>query len=198
MQFVFGFIRKMAKEQKITPVRQHNVNEIRRIRLELDITGEVLSIELGKKSNYITNIEGASHDSCHTDHGMNKIAIYFTKIAKERQAELNAIPGNTIKLKTDYTIYDFYPKKPLSEILQIKTSTPIPRNGGPTATLNALIEIGFFDTQKTLKEVVVECNRLQNQSWISSDFTAILLRAKNSGRLLFKTQPDDTVRYQKA
>lgn len=188
----------MAKIIMITPIRQYFLDKVREIRLNLDITGEDISKELGYSLKYIGNIESSSGDSNYNDDTMNKIAIYFTKITKERQAELDAIPGNTIKLKTDYTIYDFYPKKPLSEIPQIKTSTPIPRDGGPTATLNALIEIGFFDTQKTLKEVVEECNRLQNQNWTSSDFTAILLRAKNSGRLLFKTQPDDTVRYQKA
>lgn len=189
----------MANEFKITPTRQYNIDAIKNIRLELDISGGELSLEISPTQNrtFVGSIESAGNNAAYTDNMMNQIAIYFTKIAKKRQAELDEIPDNTIKLKTDYTIYDFYPKKPLSEVLQIKTNSLIPRDAGPTATLNGLIETGFFDTQRSLKDVVNEANKAQDQTWGTSDFTAILQRAKDRGKLVFIHQPDDTVRYVK-
>lgn len=189
----------MAKEQKITPIRQYNIDTIRRLRLELDITGEELSAELDKSLKYIGHIESPAHNAFHTDGGMNQIAIYFSKVAKERQFELNKVSGNITKLKTEYTIYDFYPKNPLPEVLEIKTSSPIPREGGVTATLNALLETSdFFDAPRKLKEIVDHFNHLQNKNWKDSDFTATLERAWLKGKLKRTDLPDGSVRYQKA
>lgn len=189
----------MAKEFKITPSRQYNIDTIRRIRLDLGISGTELSLEISSSKNttFVGSIESAGNNASYTDHMMNQIAIYFTTIAKQRQAELDQLHGNEIKIKTDYTIYDFYPKTPLSEDLQTKVILSIPRDGSPTATLNAILETSdFLNTNRSLKEIVAHCNDIQKQAWQGSDFTATLERAKNKGRIEFIYLNDGTVKYR--
>ncbi|WP_293925691.1 hypothetical protein [Sphingobacterium sp. UBA6320] len=55
---------------------------------------------------------------------------------------------------------------------------PIPLGAGSASTLNAVIEnTKFFDKARNLEEIVNHCNKLQNQTWTSSDFTDALSRA---------------------
>src|SRR5690606_22271034 len=122
-------------------------------------------------------IESSAHNAKYNDEILSQIALYFTQIAKEKQQEfLNA--GDPTSIKTEYTIYDFYPKEILSDEKVIKEIPGIPEGSGPASTLNALIEAtDFFKTARTLKEIVLKANEVQNKNWEASDFTRPLERA---------------------
>lgn len=86
--------------------------------------------------------------------------------------------------KTEYTIYDFYPTEILSDNRILKVIPAIPKDSGPTGTLNALIEAtDFFDSERTLKEIVNKANEVQNQSWQGSNFTQPLANSVKKNRL---------------
>lgn len=190
----------MPSEILITPTQQYNIDSIRRIRLELDIVSEELSLisSPSKHLKYIGNIESSRGKGFYTDAAMVKIASYFSKVAKERQKELIE-SGSNDRIKTEYSIRDFYPPKPLEDKLQIKTSIPIPKGVGPTVTLNAVIETeDFFDRERTLKEIVSYCNKFDNKNWKESDFTATLERAVGKGKLKKYYDQEEKVFYIKS
>lgn len=167
----------------ITPTQQYNIDSIRVARLELDATAEEISVRMKKNPKYLGNIESPAHNATHTDQGMNQIATILSDIAKEKHSDLKANKISS-KIKTKFSIHDFYPPKPLEDKLQIKTSIPIPKGAGPTVTLNAVIETEhFFDEARTLKEIVDHCNAFESMSWKESDFTATLDRADKKGKL---------------
>jgi len=167
----------------ITPTQQFNIDAIRKIRLELDTSAEEISIEVGKNPRYVGHIENPSHNSTHTDQSMSDIANILTNIAKAKQEALKQQKSKK-KIKTEYTVLDFYPKKPLPDTRVIKRIDPIPQGSGSAATLNAVLETSdFFDTPRRLKEIVAHCNQLQNQQWEGSDFTQTLSRLVKKGRL---------------
>ncbi|MCS3552342.1 MULTISPECIES: hypothetical protein [unclassified Sphingobacterium] len=62
----------------------------------------------------------------------------------------------------------------------------IPPWAGSASTLNAVIEnTKFFDKARTLEEIVNYCNKLQSQTWTSSDFTdALSLAVKGKNKRL--------------
>jgi len=150
---------------------------IRTIRLELGITAKEISLFLKKNPEYIGNIESSAHNAKYNDEVLSLIAVYFTLMAKEKQKELLAAQDETV-IQTEYTIHDFYPSEILSDEKVIKKIDPIPHDSGPTGTLNALIEsTDFFETARTLKEIVEKANSVQNQNWEASNFTQPLENA---------------------
>ncbi|TJZ53784.1 hypothetical protein FAZ15_17315 [Sphingobacterium olei] len=161
----------------IFPIELYIIIQIRKIRLELDISGEDISDYLEKNEKYIGHMESAGNNSKYNDEILSQIAIYFTKIANERQKELLKLKDHTI-IKTEYTIHDFYPTEILSNEKVIKEIPPIPSGSGPAPTLNALIEAtDFFKKARTLNEIVTKANEVQNENWEASDFTRPLDRA---------------------
>ncbi|WP_294347904.1 hypothetical protein [uncultured Sphingobacterium sp.] len=159
------------------PIELYLIIQVRRIRLDLNISAEELSNFLKKGEKYIGHIESSAHNSKYNDEVLSEIAIYFSEIAKLRQQELKD-SGDSIVNKTQYTIDDFYPKEILSNDKVLKEIPPIPPGVGPAPTLNALIEDQtFFKKAKTLNEIVIKANVVQNQNWEAKDFTRPLERA---------------------
>jgi len=150
---------------------------VRTIRFELGISGEDISEHLEKNEKYIGHMESAANNSKYNDEVLSEIAIYFSEIAKIKQQELKD-SGDSSIIKTEYTIYDFYPSEILSNDKVLKEIPPIPPGIGPAPTLNALIEDQtFFKKAKSLNEIVIKANEVQNQNWEAKDFTRPLDRA---------------------
>ncbi|WP_343566106.1 hypothetical protein [Sphingobacterium sp.] len=172
----------------LTPFELLTIIIVRNIRLELGISGEELSLYLDKSKKYIAVIESAASYSKYTEEMLLKIAIYFTEIAKEIESKHGGenLPAN---FKNEYSILDLQPSEILERDKVVKEIPSIPEGTGSSATLNAVIETSdFFDTARTLQEIVDYCNKLQNQNWKGSDFTAALSRAtkKKNKRLEVK------------
>lgn len=162
------------KIEYLFPIELYIIIKVRFFRLELGILPEDLSLFLDKNKHYIGNIESSSHNGKYNDTVLNKIAAYFTDKAKELETAD----------KTEYTIYDFYPTETLDDNRVIKNIPYILDGSGPTGTLNALIEAtDFFDSERTLKEIVNKANEVQNQSWQGSNFTQPLANSVKKNRL---------------
>lgn len=165
------------------PIELYIIIQVRRIRLDLNITTKEISDYLNRNEKYIGHMESAANNSKYNDEVLNKIAMYFSFVARKRQQELIDSKNDTV-IKTDYTIYDFYPKETLSDDKVIKQIPPIPEGSGPTGTLNSLIEsTDFFTVYRTLKEIVEKANEVQNQAWEGSNFTQPLENAVKNKRL---------------
>lgn len=159
------------------PIELYIIIAVRNIRFELGISGEDISEHLEKNDKYIGHMESAGNNSKYNDEILSEIAVYFSQIAKIRQQELKDSGDNSI-IKTEYTIYDFYPTEILSNDKVLKEIPPIPPGVGPAPTLNALIEDQtFFKKAKTLNEIVIKANEVQHQKWEAKDFTRPLERA---------------------
>lgn len=168
----------MEKRQcYITPFELLIILIVRNIRLELDITGEELSKYLKMNPKYIGHIESSNSDSKYTEEVLFEIANYFTLIAEERKKECIA-NNEPINFKTSYTNIDLQPTEIQGRDKVLKLVPSIVPGGGSASTVNAVIEnTKFFDQARTLEEIVSHCNKLQNQTWTSSDFTDALSRA---------------------
>lgn len=167
----------------IFPIELYIIIQVRKIRLDLNITTKEISDYLDRNEKYIGHMESAANNSKYNDEVLNAIAKYFTLRANELQQSYIK-KNNGLKIKTEYTIYDFYPTETLDDNKVIKTIPPIPEGSGPTGTLNALIEsTDFFKTKKTLKEIVEKANEVQNQTWEGSNFTQPLENAVKNKRL---------------
>lgn len=188
----------MAKEIKIFPVQQFTIDQIRMIRLDFGITANELSkkVSPSESAGFIAVIESIKSPAFYTDHNLNIIANEFSKYAEKIQRGLDTVEGNVIQIKTSYTIFDFYPKEPLSDVPQIKTKIDIPAEVGPTGTLNAILESkDFFDHQRTIKEITDYCNSFYNKDWKSTNFTSPLEYAVKKGKLKRVELPDGGVKY---
>lgn len=165
------------------PIELYIIIQVRKIRLDLNITTKEISDYLNRNEKYIGHMESAANNSKYNDEVLNDIAIYFTLKASELQQKYNT-ENNGLKIKTEYTIYDFYPNEILDDNKVIKTIPPIPEGSGPTGTLNALIEsTDFFAVYRTLKEIVEKANEVQKQTWEGSNFTQPLENAVKNKRL---------------
>lgn len=177
----------MKDRVHITPIQLHNINIIRIFRFDLSISAREISYALGKSPSYVATIESENSIAYYSDDIMTEIAIFLTAEAKKLQME-NKENGIKKKIKTEYTILDFYPKKPLVDIKVLKSIEPVPKGSGAVVTLNAVIEdTDFFDETRTLAQIVTHCNQLQNQHWTGSDFTQTLDRLVKKGRLKVET-----------
>ncbi|MDF2517362.1 MAG: hypothetical protein K0R59_2658 [Sphingobacterium sp.] len=164
---------KMAKSVFIFPIQLFNINAVRRIRIHFNLSASQLSKGIGKSSNYIGTMENEQNEGSYSDEVLSDIILYINKYINENPSlELE------FKGKNHYTIYDLYPLEVLSNEKVAKKVDAIPPGSGPTITLNAIIEAtDFFKTSHTLKEIVEECNRVQNKNWVSQDFTQPLENA---------------------
>ncbi|MGK9124331.1 hypothetical protein M1D52_09425 [Olivibacter sp. SA151] len=163
----------MATVILISPIQLYNLLAVRRIRLHYGISAQDLSLGIGKSLSYIGTMENEQVEGSYDD-------TVLTEIAKCISEKIKNYPDNELEFsgKKEYTIYDFYPSEILSDEKVIKKVDPIPPGSGPSATLNALIESdNFFKKVRTLNEIVKKCNSIQNQNWVSNDFTKQLDRA---------------------
>jgi transcriptional regulator with XRE-family HTH domain len=182
----------MATIILISPIQLYNLLAVRRIRLHYGISAQDLSLGIGKSINYIGTMENEQVEGSYDD-------TVLTEIAKCISEKIKNYPDNELEFpeKKEYTIYDFYPSEILSDEKVIKKVDPIPPGVGPSATLNALIESdNFFKKARTLNEIVKKCNSIQNQNWVSNDFTKQLDRAtKGKSKKLDITLKDGLNNY---
>lgn len=179
------------KEIKIAPVEQYIIDEVRKIRLSLNITAENLSVKVSPSESigFIGNIESAAKAATYTDHNLNIIAKIFSESAKEL---------NSDGIKKDYTVYDFYPKEPLDDTPIIKTAYVTPVIPGPTNTLKRVIEeTDFFDKARSLKEITEYCNRLDDTERKTTSYTSPLYMATKNNKLIRVDLKEGTVMYCK-
>lgn len=179
------------KEIRIAPVEQYIIDEVRKIRLSLNITAENLSVKVSPSQSigFIGNIESAAKAATYTDHNLNIIAAIFSDCAKEL---------NDDSIKKDYTVYDFYPKDPLDDTPIIKKAYITPVKPGTTNTLNRVIEeTDFFDQPRSLKEITEYCNRLDNTERKTASFTSPLYMATKNNKLVRVDLKEGTVMYRK-
>lgn len=189
----------MKKDYKIPVFRLYIINKVREIRLDLDISGRDLSSSIGfvNKGTYIGNIETATSDSAYTDHALNLIAIEFTRKAKEIQLELDKDPDNTLKIKTEYTVHDFFPPEPVEDIRVEKVIIPLPPGTGPAGTLNYLLEIDpWFNDDHTIREITEYCNKHKKENWPPGNFSGLLFRLWKKDKLIRTEIGNDDILYR--
>jgi len=181
----------MSKEIKIAPVEQYIIDQVRKIRLELQITAESLSKEVSPSGStgFIGNIESAVKAATYTDHNLNIIA----KVFSEKAAQLNHE-----SIKKDYTLYDFYPENFLDDQPRIKTSVIIPRKEGSTNALNGLIEdLIYFTEPKSQRQITDDTNAKENMDRKAESFSSPLNYAVKKKKLIKIELADGAVLYQK-
>lgn len=179
----------MAKEVKIFPVQQYIINSVRTIRLELHMTAEELSKQVSPSGSLslIGNIESPKSIATYTDQILNAIALVYTEVSRSKNLG-----------SKDYTIFDFYPKKPVKDILQVKTKIDILEESGPTGTVNAILETkDFFNKPRTIREITDYCNSFYSKDWKSNNLTSTLEYAVRKAKLKKIELPDGGVLYQK-
>lgn len=156
----------------ISQLHLYIINTVRRIRLELGLSQRDISRILypDTDNNLLGSIESNFRNEKYTDENLNKLAKEFSKIDANK----------------DYTIYDFYPAKPLEEILVRKLIIDIPINVQPTGTLNLLLEkdLSFFNEWHSVKEITFYCNEFMGSDWKTNDFTSVIARAVISKKLI--------------
>lgn len=174
----------MKNPALISQLHLYIINAIRRIRLELGLTQRDISRILSPEAdnNLLGSIESNFRNEKYTDENLNKLAKAFSKINADK----------------DYTIYDFYPKEALSEILVEKLVIDIPKNLGPTGSLILLLEKKdtFFDNWHNAKEITNYCNSCMTTDWKATDFTSVIARAVESGKLIRSSE--NYPKYKKA
>lgn len=190
----------MKKEVFISFIALHIINAVKKARLELGLSQRDVSKILSpdSSSNLLGGIESSQRPDKYTDDHLNKIAKVFTLMAQKIQKEFDSEPGNTTKIKTEYTIFDFYPPEPLPDGEQIKEIETQPKDLKTTGILNLLLESDdpFIKEWHTIREITEYCSNLMNRSWKSTDFTAIIDRAEKRGYMI--KSEDNGVRYKKA
>lgn len=189
----------MSQIAFILPVVQYIIDRIREIRLDLGLSQRDVSkfMSPDTDSNLLGAIEGLSRNNGYSDQNLNMIAIGFTKRAKQILSDTDSLKSSNIKF--EYTLYDFYPKKPLSDVPQLKTRIDIPENVGPSGTLNAILETkNFFDQSRTIREITNYFNSFNNKNWKSNNITSTLEYAVKKGKLKKIELTGGSVLYQKA
>ena len=167
----------------ISSLHNYIINIVRSIRLELDITQQNLSKQITpySETNLVGLVESDKTETCYNDNHLNIIAKFFSERAKLLGKE-----------KIDYTVYDLYPYESLSEKLVPKTIDLLPKGLHATGTLNLLLEKKdlFFDEWHTVKEITTYCNSFMSQEWKTTDFTSVISRAEESGKLIRSSEID--------
>nr|WP_199080321.1 hypothetical protein [Pedobacter sp. ASV19] len=185
-----------SKRNLISNTDQFIIDGIRTIRLNLDISQNALSILIGQYISLISTIESISTGNKYTDAQLHEIAHVFTEEAKRIKEKLNPdeLPSD---FQTEYTLYDFYPKESLPDVLVAKSRNIIINKIYPTGAIRSLMEdTEFLNIPRTTKEVTQEASRLFEKKWNTTDFNSPLDRAVTNGDLV-KTEPPLQVTYQK-
>lgn len=184
----------------ILPVMQYIIDRVREGRLELGLSQRDVSKILSPDtdSNLLGGIEGLSRNNGYTDHQLNMIAQAFTQRAKQLLSDISEDDIKYLKIKSEYTIYDFYPNVPLSDVPQLKSKIDVPTNTGPSGTINAILETkNFFDQPRTIREVADYCNSFHDKNWKPNNLTSTLDYAVKKGRLKKIELEAGRVLYQK-
>lgn len=188
------------EDRKLIPlIRLYTINKIREIRLDLFITatelGKVISPSGNKK--FISTIEAMNNEAAYTDHALNLIAIEFTRKAKEIQLELDKDLDNTLKIKTEYTVHDFFPPEPIEDIRVEKVIIPLPPGTGPAGTLNYLLETDhWFNNDHTIREITEYCNEYKKENWPPGNFSGLCFRLWKKGKLIRTEIGNDDILYR--
>ena len=162
----------------VSQLHLYIINSIRRIRLELGLSQRDISrlINSDADNNLLGSIESNFRNEKYTDENLNKLAKAFSNIDPNK----------------DYTVYDFYPTSALPEALVEKSVIDIPKSLGPTASLTLLLEKehSFFNDWHNAKEITIFCNESMVQKWKPTDFTSVIARAVESGKLIRSSEID--------
>lgn len=181
----------MSEHIMIAPVEQYIIDQVRRIRNQLGLSGAQLSAKVSssKSTGLIANIESAAKAATYTDHNLNIIAGIFTELASQiKDAEI----------QKQYTVYDFYPPAPMDETPIIKDSIKFDPVPGPTMHFNAMVEeTDFMDDARSISEITKEINRKFGTTYpvTSMSSTATYAVTKNIVERLFVGE--DKVMYRK-
>lgn len=101
-------------------------------------------------------------------------------------------------IKSEYTIHDFYPDKPLSDVPKVKTKVELPEGISLTGTLNVVLESHhFLDNPRTTREITDYFNLLNGKDWKTNNLTSTLDFAVKKGKLQKIEHPDGSVQYKK-
>lgn len=179
---------------------QYIIDAIRIIRLNLGLSQRDVSrfISPETDTNILGKIESPFKNASYTDQNLNLIAHGFSKRTQELLRETSKNSGE-FDIKSEYTVFDFYPKKPLGDSLQLKRRIEIPLNLGPSGILNAILETkDFLDSPRSIREITDYCNSFNDSKWKSTNFTSTLEYAVRKGKLKKTELSDGGVRYQKA
>lgn len=174
---------------------------VRRIRHELGLSQRAVSRYLNPdtESNIVGNVESVKTSVGYSDHNLNILANAFSVYAKHLIDEMEVSVRTVSNIKTEYTIYDFYPNRPLDDIPQIKTKIDLPEGLSLTGVINAILETKqFLDVPHTVSEITDYCNSLSDGNWKSSNLTSTLDYAVKKGKLKKIERADRPIVYQKA
>jgi len=181
----------MPKEIKIAPVEQYIIDQIRKIRLSLNITAELLSknITPSESAGLVGNVESSASKTTYTSHNLNLIADFFTKHAKMLKDD---------SVQKEYTIYDFYPPEPLEDLPIVKSTYEIPRKIGPTFIVADMLEnTNFLDSPKTITQVTDYINAHYDVKYKSTNINSALKQAGKKDLLEINMTEELRVTYQK-
>jgi len=190
-------------EEPITtsPTTQYIIDRVRLIRHELGLSQREVSRFLSPDtdSNILGNIESIRTNNGYSDHNLGILAHSFTDYARKllREMDKGAIANSHIK--EEYTVFDFYPEKPLSDILQIKTKVELPEGISLTGTLNLILETkDFLNHPRTIREITEYCNSFHDKNWKSNNITSTLEFFVKKSKLKKFEDNDGGVKYQKS
>ncbi|HWW38051.1 hypothetical protein [Pedobacter sp.] len=183
----------------ISTIDQYIIDSVRTIRVNLDLSQKKLSSNLShsQSTSLIGNVESIAISHKYTEPQLHELAHIFTEEAKRIKEKLNPDELPT-DFQTEYTLYDFYPKESLPDVLVAKSRNIIINKIYPTGAIRSLMEdTEFLNIPRTTKEVTQEANRLFEKKWNTTDFNSPLDRAVTKGDLV-KTEPPLQVTYQKS
>lgn len=147
--------------------------------------------------NLLGTIESVKGSSSYTDAQLHILSKEFSAAAKRLQLEYDKLSNNTYIIKTEYSIYDFYPKEKLEDILVEKKIDIFIKDLYPTGALYSILEeTNFLDKPRTVNHITTYINNYFNKNWIAKDLNLPLDRAAAKGDLI-KTDPPAKVTYQK-
>lgn len=191
----------MKESVYISATTQYIIDQVRLIRHELGLSQRAVSryINPDTTSNIVGNIETIKSSNGYSDHNLNILVKSFSEYAKKLLLEMDEPAIRNSNIKSEYTIYDFYPKKPLSDIPQIKTKVDLPEGISLTGTINAILETkDFLDQPRSIREITDYCNALSGKNWKSNNLTSTLDYALRKGKLRKIELPGGGVQYQRA
>jgi len=152
----------MAKSILISRTRLYIINEVRRLRMEFDITGETIAEFCygNKDSSIIRIVESESDPATYTDDALNCIAKLFSEVS-----------GKT------YTPADFYPKNTFNEELVPKKIIDLSHKLGPTHVINEILHNSdFLQKPRSTKEITTFANEHFDGEWNEGHFTSTAFR----------------------
>lgn len=159
----------MKQKGRVTPFTQYLIDGIRVARLEQNISGRKLSLEItGSNPTRIGSIENEYTNDRYSPELLQRAVDYL-----------------------HMRVEDFFPADILAQdTLQEKTKIPILRNMSIRGALLSLLEEGYFHTPRLRSEITAHYNSFLGPTLRrkDSDFSAQLEQLYNEG-LLHKVEP---------